>query len=569
MRFRPRPASAWIVSAALLATTVLVTWPLARRLGSSFPGDYGDPVFVAWVIGWVGGKLSEAITNPVAIASLWDANIFYPERTTLAFSEHFIGQTTMVLPVYWLTGNLMLAYNIAFLASFVLTGLGTFLLTRALTGSVFGALLAAAVASFNEYRLVYEVAHLHVLSIYWLPFALLGLHRYFETDARRYLLYAAAALIALNYSSVYYVAYCAPFVALFALVEMVHWRRVTALRVWLELWAAAALVVVATLPVLLPYSEVQRRLGIERPIEVVVRYSATLVHYRTALPGMLPALIVAAVAVLGLAIVRSVRLRWAVSLSLVLLFLSFWLSLGPIPNGGGATGWPGLYALFYDYVPGYRGLRVPSRFAALFFIFLGLLAGAGIAVLEARWRIAARAAAVGTLVVFVALASPRAMPLDRPLPSEGLASPPSYLTPAAELPPLYRTVSSLRYDAVLVEFPFGDPWYDLRYMYFAALHRRRLLNGYSGIFPPSFLARRRVLTQPTLDPARAAAAVAGATHAIVHRRAWTDETGRRIGAWLESFGARLIAELDGATVYELPVRETLADVAVQKEGPPE
>ena len=563
MRLWPRVTSAWIVVAALFAVTVLVTWPLARQLNSAFPGDYGDPVFVAWVIGWVGGKLTEAIRNPAALSTLWDANIFHPEPGTLAFSEHFIGQTVMVLPVYWLTGNLTLAYNIAFLASFVLTGLGTFLLTRALTGSVWGAALAAAVASFNEYRLVYEVAHLHVLSIHWLPFVLLALHRYFETDARRYVLYAAAALIALNYSSVYYVAYCAPFVALFALVEMVRWRRVTALRVWLELWAAAALVAVATLPVLVPYFEVQRRLGIERPIEEVVRYSATLGQYRTALPGMMTALIVAAIGVFGLAMVRSVRLRWAVSISLALLFLSFWLSLGPAPDGGAATGWPGLYALFYDYVPGYRGLRVPSRFAALFFIFLGVLAGAGIAVLEARWRLTARAVAIGALVVFVALASPDAMPLDRPLPSEGLAPPPSYLTPAAELPPLYRTVSSLRPDAVLVEFPFGDPWYDLRYMYFAATHRRRLHNGYSGIFPPSYLARQQVLGQPARDPPRAVAAIAGATHAIVHPAAWPNDTGKVIRGWLDSLGATLIAEVDGAAVYELPVQEALARV-VQK-----
>ena len=57
-----RPTS--FVVAGLIGLTVLVTWPLARQLNSAFPGDYGDPVFVAWVIGWVGGKLTEAITNP-------------------------------------------------------------------------------------------------------------------------------------------------------------------------------------------------------------------------------------------------------------------------------------------------------------------------------------------------------------------------------------------------------------------------------------------------------------------------------------------------------------------------
>ena len=82
--------------------------------------------------------------------------------------------------------------------------------------------------------------------------------------------------------------------------------------------------------------------------------------------------------------------------------------------------------------------------------------------------------------------------------------------------------------------------------------------GYSGIFPPSYLARQRVLARPLLDPSASAQAIGGATHVVVHRGAWTDDTGARVAAWLEQFGATLIAEGDGAALYELPVRENFA-----------
>ena len=72
--------------------------------------------------------------------------------------------------------------------------------------------MAAVIATFNDARLVWELSHLHVLSIYGLPFALLGLHRYFETDARRYLVGAGAALVAVAFSSIYYLACSAPLV---------------------------------------------------------------------------------------------------------------------------------------------------------------------------------------------------------------------------------------------------------------------------------------------------------------------------------------------------------------------
>jgi hypothetical protein len=76
-----------------------------------------------------------------------------------------------------------------------------------------------------------------------------------------------------------------------------------------------------------------------------------------------------------------------------------------------------------------------------------------------------------------------------------------------------------------------------------------------------------VLARPLLDPEASARAIGGATHVIVHSQAWRDDTGARVSAWLEQFGARLIAESDGAALYELPVREDFADFRVLPSTP--
>lgn len=542
-----------VLVVALTVVTGIVTRPLMAQLGSSLPGDYGDPVFVSWVMGWVNDHVGR-----FSFDGFWTANIFFPERGTLAFSEHFIAQALMVLPVHWVSGNVILAYNAAFVLTFVLTGLGAFLLARALTGSDAAAAVAAVVAAFNEYRLVYEVGHLHTLSIQWFLFALYGLHRYFHSDRRRALAGAVASLVLLNLSSVYYMAYCAPFVVLFSLGEMLRTRRWRTLRVWLELWAAAAAVVVLTLPFLLPYMEVQQRLGVRRVLDEMVLFSARLDHYRAALPGMSAAVVAAVAGVVGAAFDRT--RRWAMAGTLLMLALAMWLSLGPIVRDGEATlAWPSLYVWLHTYVPGYDALRVPARFASLFFVFLALLASFGIAAVERRSRLLGGLAACVVILLFLQPAIPRRIPIDVPLTSEGLTTPPpAYLTPRAALPAIYQAVTALTPGAILAELPFGDPWYDLRYMFFSATHHRRLLNGYSGIFPPSFRARQRVLARPLLDPGASAQAIAGATHVIVHRAAWKDDTGARLGVWLETFGARLIAEADGAALYELPMREGYA-----------
>ena len=72
------------------------------------------------------------------------------------------------------------------------------------------------------------------------------------------------------FSSIYYLA-CQRRGAVFIGFELGLRRRWRMPRVWFELWTIAALVVVVTLPVVLPYLEVSQRLGITRSIAEVVQ----------------------------------------------------------------------------------------------------------------------------------------------------------------------------------------------------------------------------------------------------------------------------------------------------------
>jgi hypothetical protein len=563
-----------------LLLTVAITWPLGADLAHTLASDYGDPLFACWIIGWVADHLTRGVGgNLAALRSFWDANIFFPEPHTLAFAEHLFAETVQVLPIYWATGNLLLCYNVTFLLSFVLSGLGAQLLLRDLTGSPLAGFAAGVFFAFNEYRLSYEVSHLQTLSNHWLPFALLGLHRYVATGSRLALIGGAAALVALNLSAGFHLLYGGPFVVAFVLADLLWHQKARNLRVWGELSAAAAATVVLTIPFYLPYLAMQRQLGFERPLEEVIRFSATLDQYWTALPGFSVPLLFAVLAV-GLTLVKSKRDRhainaldgsheaaetasaraaadnWVVAFAVVGLVLAFWLSLGPVVQAGGrALAVPGAYGFLYNYVPGYRGLRAAARFATLFFFFLALLAGSGVALVESRSKRAAQVMVLVGCGVFIWQCRPAPFPVDRawPFVSPGLAPPPAYLHPGPRMPAVYRWIVPLDPGAVLVEFPVGDSAYELRYMFFSSVHGRRMLGGYSGIFPPSYTARRTWLEHPLANPDEAWKALAGSTHAIVHTAAWTDGTGDRIARWLQQEGARELGRSDGARVFELPV----------------
>jgi len=129
------------VLALYAALTLAMTWPLARGLARDLPGDFGDPLFTSWVLAWDATHLGRG---------LWNANIFYPHPLALAYSEHFLPQALQVLPIYAVTKNPILCYNLLFLSTFVLSGLGMFLLGRELTGSAAAGWVAGLAYAFTR-----------------------------------------------------------------------------------------------------------------------------------------------------------------------------------------------------------------------------------------------------------------------------------------------------------------------------------------------------------------------------------------------------------------------------------
>ena len=79
---------------------------------------FGDPLLNAWILGWDADRLRHGLSG------LWTAPPFYPYPDTLAYSEHLLGIAAPLAPIYWLTGNAVLLYNVALIGSFALAGIG-------------------------------------------------------------------------------------------------------------------------------------------------------------------------------------------------------------------------------------------------------------------------------------------------------------------------------------------------------------------------------------------------------------------------------------------------------------
>lgn len=547
----PRPR-VWIVAAAYLGVTIVTSWPLVTRLTTSLAGDYGDSAFIAWVMGWVDQHLTALLHGDTgAWAAMWHAPIFAPEASTLTYSEHFVGPAAQALPIYWLTHNPLLAYNVLHMAAFVLTALAVHLLAYRFTGSHVAGAVAGLTLAFSQYRLTWSLAHLQTLSVQWWIFALLAIDVFAETGALWALAGATGGIVALSLSSTYLMAYSALFTPFFAVWALARHSRLRDLRRWLGLAGAGAAALLCVWPFVRPYLIMREALGVTRSLGEVAGNSATLAGYWGEMPWLGPLLVMAAVGVAVRPRPGASGLSRGASWGLLAMAVAaLTLALGPVISIG-ATTLPGPYGVLF-HVPGFQGLRVAHRFAAIGLVFVSVLAGLGAASLF-RHRMG-----VAAVVVLTALATRTAWtvpyPIDVPIASRDLAAAPEYLRPAAATPPIYRFARTLPATAVLVELPFGDIGYEIRYTFFTLAHGHRTLNGYSGVLPKSYLTRQPVLRAPLADLDASWRALDPATHVVVHTGAWRDDTGQRLRTWLDAHDARLVASVDGAWLYELPPR---------------
>jgi hypothetical protein len=549
--------SAWAAALLFLGLTITVTWPLAPGLGRDVPSDYGDPLYVAWAMAWVMRQIGRALTGHLdAVTHFFDANQLYPEPATLALSDHFVGQALPLAPVYWMTGNAVLALGLAYILAFTLCGFSMWLLVRELTGSSAAGVLAGAAFAFNEFFMIYELAHLQVLAAHWMPLALYGFRRYFAHGSRPGLALAVASVVLLNLSAGYYLLMFPPFAALYVCWEMTARGRWRDRGTWRDLAVAGAVIALLTTPFLWPYIEAQRRMGFKRTLGDTAAMSAAVDGYIDAGRRLFAVYACALLAVIAALVGRVGRAAPRLPLAgfmAVALSLAFWLSLGPEPRWGDVS-YPalGLYRWLQQYLPGMDAVRVSSRFAVVFLVFLSALAGMGAALIARIPRVGAPAVLM-LAVVTIAVTVPRPFRLNGVLRSE-LRLPADYLTPGPTAPPVYRYLASLPESTIIAELPFTDLWYNTRYLYFSTFHWRRTVNGFTSFYPASYANRAVWLVNPvrTPDEAWRAITMGGTTHVVAHTGAWEAEYAGLVDEWLTSRGARSHGSFDGAVVYELP-----------------
>ena len=98
-----------------LLLAVAMTWPMARKFDRAARLNFGDGEWSVWNVTWVAHVLT---TQPTA---LFQANIFHPDRDTLAYSEANVVTGALGAPFHLASGgNPYATHNGAILTALVL-----------------------------------------------------------------------------------------------------------------------------------------------------------------------------------------------------------------------------------------------------------------------------------------------------------------------------------------------------------------------------------------------------------------------------------------------------------------
>lgn len=234
---------------AATAAAALALWPLPTQFSAAVTPDPGDPLLVGYTLAYGAHALAN---SPM---SLFDANVLYPAAGSLAFTESFLGISLPLAPVFWITRSAAASLNTAIVLSLALGGLGAYLLLLRVGTSTGVAAVGGLAFTLMPYRLS-EVAHLHVLAIHLLPFALLAAVRLRARPTPLRAVVLGAILALQLWSSLTAGAFTLLALGCWCLVLALR-ARATGVRALLATVAAGAVALLLASPLLLTYVQVR------------------------------------------------------------------------------------------------------------------------------------------------------------------------------------------------------------------------------------------------------------------------------------------------------------------------
>lgn len=486
--------------------------------------ETNDGRLVAWILSW---DIHKLLTDPFHI---YQANTFYPNANTLSYSEHFIGTSLLGIPVWLLTGgNPAATFNFVMIFGFVSNAFFTFLLIKRFVKSNSIAFLGAFINGYCSYRL-WNIGHLQNIVVFYIPLCLLLLFLYMDTKKPKYLVGIGLCLLLQSLSSWYHMIFIFMMFFLFVAFYYIRGKRISnkdLIKMGVMLFAVVLLFLPFAIPYLKQNSQNQTAYAINDIISgdlggYLMPPPYTALHgINTNYFGITKSRWLENFNYIGYVALllscyglykayrrktEAFQLRNEMLLFLFIAIVFFIFSLGPyLTLNDNTTSLKLPYYFIFNYLSPIRFLRVTARYSTVIFLMVSLLASIGLAtLLKDASRKIYRSAIVVLLLIVVFIEYTPIEKFDR-------------FTDMSEVPVVYEQIKKDTSVKALIELPINvDPFTTTKYIYYAGIHFKPIVNGYSGYEPPSYNLFKNAFDAPLNPVTQALLTSIGVTHIVAH-----------------------------------------------------
>ncbi len=484
-----------LVATLYLLIAIAVTYPVAFRLSSQLAGTEAKDAFEhIWMLWWAKKALVDLHTNPANSSFLhYPLQVYHPMLAVEPYTK------LVAIPLVMAFGPLV-AYNLHFLATFMLAGLSMYLLCYYLTRSSPASFLGGLIFAFFPSQMTHATMTFIQIIIYWYPLYALSLFLLLKrpTIGRAFLcgvLLALASLVGLMHLAYFVI----PFTLLFFLYNFWANREKLLTPLFLRclgvvLGTAFLLVAPFFLPFLLT--------GLSGGLTYLgrggtIRYSADLWSFLLPSPfhpflgrieplhswamramesyrgsflenvqyiGFVPLL---------LSLIAIARVPKKARMWVILGLGAAILALGPLLKVGGelfvyrVSGEESYVVLPYALVkslPLYKFGRTPARLGYTLIFSVAILASYGIGwlldgVRRVGWQVSL-AGCLALLILFEYL-------VIFPFPTGG-----------GMVPSFYKEIAQDSEDYAILDLPLLNRWTDHYATYYQTIHQHRVVGGY-------------------------------------------------------------------------------------------
>lgn len=456
---------------------------------------------------------------------IFDTQMFYPYKNTLAFGDSLLTQSLIGLPVFIVTRDVIISSHFTLLFAFFSSFLAMFFLAWHFTKSITGSILAGLIYSYNPY-VMSHLQQFELINLQWIPLIFLVSAKFIEKTKWHYALLLTLLFILQIGSSFYYTFFIVITLPLYILL-LIRVKKVPSKRlIHPSLVISTAIILVFAYFFLQPFTYVRKTFNIQRSLDANISFSAqptdffftsgsnklygwmvddpnlkplrdsyTVIHYTEHSLFFGLTVYVLLFTTIYLLIAKKIKGddRKITLTFLIILVLSVILAFGPYIELFGQL-IPSFYLIFHKFVPFIDTLRAPSRFMALGFLALSLIIAFGWKELAGRFK---KFALAGFMIVVVLINLEYHSDIS------------DFHDFTAEINHFYSFLNSRGDIKVIVELPIANnltikdysrsPLDDSIYLLYALKHNKLMINGYHGFIPPkaSILGDRLSINFPT------------------------------------------------------------------------